>query len=237
MSYLLWHGLQASARQHPDRPAVKWCDSTLSYGELDQASNAFASMLHTRGIGPGHRVGILMPKSHLSVVAMLGVLKSGAAYVPVDPAAPAHRAGFILRDCAVSAVVTVARKLAEAAEFFRQIPELTMIILADAVAAEPPRADIEIMSWREATGNRGAVVPAVGAIESDPAYLLYTSGSTGTPKGVVLSHRHALTFVDWGHATFGVGPADILSNHAPLHFDLSQSSLCSKRSYIPFPVL
>jgi len=152
---------------------------------------------------------------------MLGVLKSGAAYVPVDPAAPAQRVGFILKDCAVSAVVTVGRKLAETAEFFRQIPELRMIVLADAVAAEPPRADIEIMSWHEATGNCGAVAPEVGAIESDPAYLLYTSGSTGTPKGVVLSHRHALTFVDWGQATFEVGTADILSNHAPLHFDLS----------------
>ena len=59
------------------------------------------------------------------------------------------------------------------------------------------------------------------AIETDPAYLLYTSGSTGKPKGVIITHRNALTFVDWGVETFGITADDRLSNHAPLHFDLS----------------
>ena len=112
MSFLLWHGLRDSALRHPDRPAVEWRRETLTYRQLDERSNGFAAMLLSAGIGRGHRVGLFAPKSHLSVVAMLGTLKAGATYVPVDPHAPALRAGFILGNCGVSAIVTTADRLA-----------------------------------------------------------------------------------------------------------------------------
>ena len=218
MNYLLWHGLAASARRYPERPAVVWRDNTLTYRELDEQSTALAATLHARGVGPGTRVGLLMPKTHRSVVAMLAISKAGAAYVPVDPAAPAPRAAFILKDCAISALVTTARKLGEMSELIADIPELRTVLLVDDGDAPSDRGDV--VTWQSATSTR-LPLPVSGTIESDPAYLLYTSGSTGQPKGVVLSHRHALTFIEWGAQTFSVTHEDIFSNHAPLHFDLS----------------
>ena len=219
MTYLLWQGAVASAKRHADRPAVRWRESVLTYRELDEQSAAFAGLLRSRGVGAGDRVGLLMPKTPRSVVAMLGILRCGAAYVPVDPAAPAPRAGFILKDCAVRGVVTTGRKLAEMRSDLDAIPELGIVVLADDVAGGDPLARASVVSW-PAPGSHEAPPPPT-TIESDPAYLLYTSGSTGMPKGVVLSHRHALTFVEWGVAAFSVTEQDRLSNHAPLHFDLS----------------
>jgi len=101
MTYLLQHYLAESVARDPHRPAVQWRDIVLSYGELDDLSTRLAILLAQEGIGPGTRVGMYLPKSHKAVVTMLAVLKAGAAYVPVDPNAPAARAAYILRDCAV----------------------------------------------------------------------------------------------------------------------------------------
>ena len=100
MSFLLWHGLRDSARQYPERTAIEWRDRSLTYREVDELSNAIAAVLAAAGIGPGHRVGLYTPKTDRSIVAMLGISKAGAAYVPVDPHAPPLRAAYILGDCA-----------------------------------------------------------------------------------------------------------------------------------------
>ncbi|HWN82872.1 MAG TPA: amino acid adenylation domain-containing protein, partial [Candidatus Udaeobacter sp.] len=215
MGYLLWHDLAEQAARGPARPAVVDRETVLTYGELDRASTQLALFLLQHGIGRGDRVGIWMPKSHRSVVAMLGILKAGAAYVPVDPHAPPARAAYILGDCAVRALVTSPEKLAELSPELAQLTALE-IILGAGTSTGPARA----YDWSALDGMRDGALP-VDSIESDPAYLLYTSGSTGHPKGVILSHRHAITFVEWGVATFGVTDEDRLSNHAPLHFDLS----------------
>ncbi len=165
-----------------------------------------------------------MPKSARSVVAALGIMRAGAAYVPVDPNAPTRRAAFILNDCGVRGIVTTARKLLELEEFLPALESLELIVLADDqddVTQRVATRDIAIFDWESAQQTDASDWTPAAGIESDPAYLLYTSGSTGNPKGVILSHRHALTFVEWGAETFGVGPDDRLSNHAPLHFDLS----------------
>lgn len=222
MAYLLWQYLTASAREHPSRPAVAWRDAVLSYAELDEQSTRVTNLLAASGIGRGSRVGLYMPKSHLSVVAMLGALKAGAAYVPVDPHAPARRAAFILNDCAVRGLITVTDKLTQFVSAGPQLTSLETILLADDPAESTlPGTSARVHTWEDlAQVPMKEPAPDV-AIESDPAYLLYTSGSTGNPKGVVLTHRNALTFVDWGAETFGIRPDDRLSNHAPLHFDLS----------------
>jgi amino acid adenylation domain-containing protein len=219
LTYLLSHYLTHSAALHPDRPAVKCRDVVLSYRELDELSDRVARALAAAGIGRGDRIGLCMPKSERAVVAMLGALKAGAAYVPVDPAAPARRGAFVLRDCAVRALVTTARKLNDYRDEMESLAALQLVIRADGSSGDGADGRRHI-AWDELP----AVGPVLGGepgIESDPAYLLYTSGSTGNPKGVILSHRHARTFVDWGAATFGVTAEDRLSNHAPLHFDLS----------------
>ncbi len=234
MAYLLWHGLAASAALHPTRPAVTHRQTILTYDELDEESTRLAALLAGHGIGRGSRVGIFMPKSHRSVVGMLGILKAGAAYVPVDPHAPARRAAYILGDCAVRGLISTEAKLRDFGPALGELTGLTAILLADdpgasapatkpSIAEAPAGATVHPWSDLARVDSRSGAEPAgaADAIESDPAYLLYTSGSTGNPKGVILSHRHALTFVDWGVATFQVTYEDRLSNHAPHHFDLS----------------
>jgi amino acid adenylation domain-containing protein len=220
MSFLLWHGLRDSVRSHPDRPAVQWRNETLTYRELDDLSSALAVRLIDAGIGLGHRVGLYAPKTHRSIVAMLGVLKAGAAYVPVDPNAPAARAAYILGNCGVSAIVASRDRLESLAEHRADLLTLRLGIVTDASDARDLVGDwLTVSSWNTLSPLRREHWPA--AVESDPAYLLYTSGSTGRPKGVIITHRNALTFVDWGAETFNVTSEDRLSGHAPLHFDLS----------------
>jgi amino acid adenylation domain-containing protein len=210
VAYLLQQLLIDSVHRHADKPAVRARGRSLTYGELDRRSSQLARLLRERGVERGDRVGLFFPKAVESVVAMLGVLKAGAVYVPLDPHAPARRVSAIAADCGVRALVTTAERLA-----MLEPRDLACTVL---VSGEP-RSAREI-PW-SALETFPAAAPPESAIESDLAYILYTSGSTGQPKGVMLTHRNALTFVDWCAATFRITADDRLSNHAPLHFDLS----------------
>jgi len=130
-AFLLWHHLRASARAHPTHPAVVWRDATLTYRELWEQSAREAALLQASGIARGSRVALFMPKSHRSVVAMLGVLKAGAAYVPIDPHAPALRAAYIMGDCAVRGLITASEKLIELRAQLEPLDSLRTILLAD----------------------------------------------------------------------------------------------------------
>jgi amino acid adenylation domain-containing protein len=220
VAFLLWQYLKDSARRWPRNPAVAWRSEVLTYGDLDEQSDRLAALLRSAGIGPGTRVGLYLPKSHRSVVGMLAILKAGAAYVPVDPGAPPKRAAYILDNCGIRGLVTTGTKAFELSDHFAELPALALVLLADdGDVAAPSR--VTMRRWSE-LGQFPADAPSPDvAVETDPAYLLYTSGSTGTPKGVILTHRNALTFVDWAADAFAIGPQDRLSNHAPLHFDLS----------------
>lgn len=232
MPRLLHEHLTHSARRYPLREALVCQGETLSYQDLERLSNALACLLLRHGVGPGERVGIYLEKSLQAVTALFGVLKAGAAYVPIDALAPPRRAALMAADCGMRGLVTSPKKAhalagvsappGSTAETFGPFPSLASLILtSDAgVIKLPPHvqqgrwSDLE----REAAGAKDA---GVEVAESDLAYILYTSGSTGRPKGVAISHRAARAFVDWAGDYFGVTPEDRVSNHAPLHFDLS----------------
>ncbi len=223
MTSLLWHLLRDSAARFPSRPAVSFRDTVLTYEDLDLHSDHVAWALSSAGIGRGDRVGVFLPKSTDSVVAILGILKSGAAYVPIDPSSPAPRAAYILNDCAVRAVVATPRRLAQLEDLLdRSGIELFIVSEGDeSIDLLPATFAERAREWSALADTIPSPPREPQAIESDPAYLLYTSGSTGHPKGVILSHRHALNFVEWGATTFSTTCTDRLSNHAPFHFDLS----------------
>ncbi|MGH3715160.1 MAG: amino acid adenylation domain-containing protein [Micromonosporaceae bacterium] len=172
-------------------------DVPLSYPELERRAGTLAADLQQAGAGPGERVGILLEGGTDTVVAVWAVLKTGAAYVPVDPASPAARRDAILARIKPCAVIT------------------------DGTAAVDGTDTVDVRRAR-----RTPVTPTPVTVRpEDPAYVLHTSGSTGTPKGVVLTHRNATAFADWAVDTFALRATDRVAGHAPIHFDLSTFDL------------
>ncbi|XXT18884.1 amino acid adenylation domain-containing protein [Sorangium sp. So ce429] len=218
MTYLLHQLLKNAARRFPDGPAVVDGGQTVTYRELDERSNQIARLLREMGIGKDHRVGVCVDKSAAMIAAVFGVLKAGAAYVPLDPLAPAKRIGFIVRDCALSAVCVSGNRLARLKECAKAGEEIAAIVVDGSGAA--PEGVRPILA-DAISRQSGSAPPEADITENDLAYILYTSGSTGTPKGVMISHRASLTFVDWSHDCFELSSRDRVAGYTPLHFDLS----------------
>ena len=230
MAYLLQHLLTDSVRRAPSRPAVASGERLLSYEQLDRLSNQVAHALLAQGVAPGDRVGILAPKSVAAVVALFGVLKTGACYVPLDPKSPAARLAAIMTDSGIAVVLADAGTAQQAAAMTESVPRLRSVIVAgphwgpepeDGRAAGPLPPGLVVVPWDAVLAGPAEALAADRAIDTDLAYILYTSGSTGTPKGVMISHRASLTFVEWAAACAGLGQQDRVCSPAPLHFDLS----------------
>lgn len=219
MSASLIHGLlERAAADGPERTAVVDGDRRLSYGELESAANRLAHTLIDHGVRPGDRVGLLLEKSIEAVVAIYGVLKAGAGYVPLDNQAPAARLAYIVANAGMRCLITSEVSARDAQRLLEAGTDLDLVIGASLPNLES--AGPTVLAWPGVSGDTGPP-PAAGTGPDDIAYILYTSGSTGEPKGVTLSHRNALAFVEWAVQEVGVGAEDRLSSHAPFHFDLS----------------
>jgi amino acid adenylation domain-containing protein len=214
--------LTAAAARHPDRVAVVDGARQLTYAELDAAANRVAGLLLDRGVRRGDRVGLYLAKSIEAVVGLYGVLRAAAAYVPLDPGAPAARLAGIAQDAGLEVLVSGAEQAhAWPALLDGGAPVETILVLEDGADGLEPPAGATLVGPTSLGGYPAERAPSEKRGADDLAYILYTSGSTGTPKGVMLSHLNALCFVDWAVEEFGVAQSDVLSSHAPLHFDLS----------------
>jgi amino acid adenylation domain-containing protein len=222
MSAMLHHLLLASAARHPSRTAVVDRSESMTYGELSDASSRLAQQLAARGVGPGHRVGLFLDKSLHAIIAVWGVLRAGAAYVPLDVASPPKRVARIVENGDLCGILTTSKRWPTLAPALDRAPAFV------GIASEArPRAEIAF-GFETMEASRSAAADSHVRDEDDPsraAYVLYTSGSTGQPKGVVLSHRAALSFVDWAAEATQLVATDVVSSHAPLHFDLSTFDL------------
>jgi amino acid adenylation domain-containing protein len=225
---LLHQGIAATAATAPDRIAVVDGPRQLSYAELDRRTDQVAALLAGLGVAPGHRVCFWLEKSIEAVVALYGILKAGAAYVPLDPKAPVARVAGIAADCSPTALLSTRDKAAGWADFAAHVPNL-VVLDADAAALAPlvdGLTGLRVLSTDDVDAQDAAsFAPAVAPTLDDLAYILYTSGSTGVPKGVMLSHRNGAAFVSWAVDAVGVTADDHVSSLAPFHFDLSTFDL------------
>ncbi len=201
----LMQGLfEAQAARAPERTAVRFGASQLSYAELDARANRMAQALRARGVGRGKRVGLCVERSTEMLEALLGILKAGAAYVPLDPSFPQERLRFMVQDAELTLLVSTT-KLAASFDLPR---DMQLLLDADAgsiAAASPARLPVD----------------ATGALAEEPAYVIYTSGSTGKPKGVVVPHRAVVNLLSSMAREPGLAADDVLLAVTTLSFDIA----------------
>jgi amino acid adenylation domain-containing protein len=221
--YLLHHLLADSAQRFSDRNAIVLKDRAMTYGELHQRSSRISSALIDMGVAPGDRVGIFMNKSIESLVFLFGILKAGAAYVPIDYLAPLNRIEYIIKNCEIRIMFTTRDGARKLFPFFETSSSLDKIVVSgtDAGVSLDQHKCLEVLRADELLSEGECRLGRFDISDSNPAYILHTSGSTGMPKGVGLSHLNSLTFVKMAADFFQIEKEDRLACHAPLQFDLT----------------
>ncbi len=209
--------VSAAAAATPDAIAVQAADAILTYAQLERRSNQMAHLLRERGVTDGALVAVCLDRSADLPVALLAVLKAGAAYVPVDPAHPADRIVYTLTDAGVSCVITEERFAPLVAD--AKAPLLLIDGDDGAIMAQPTRP------------------PDTRVLATDLAYVIYTSGSTGRPKGVEVEHRNVVNFLRCMMREPGFGRDDVLLAVTTPSFDIAGLELflplvCGARTVI-----
>lgn len=191
--------VEAQAARTPYRVAIVAGAQQLTYGELDAQANRLAHHLRGLGVGPDVPVGIGVERSLDLLVGLLGILKAGGCYVPLDPGYPAERLAHMLDDSGARVLVTTPRQ--------RPIP------------TRGPVQRVCLETDRDAIARHDAGKPEVAVGAQHLAYVIYTSGSTGTPKGVMVEHRNVVSFIRAAVATYGIEAEDRVLQFASPSFD------------------
>jgi amino acid adenylation domain-containing protein len=192
---------EAQVARTPDAIAVVFDTRQLTYRELNCSANRLAHYLRTLGVGPEVRVGICMERSLELVIGLLGILKTGGAYVPLEPAYPQERLAFMLEDAQVPVLLTQERLLAGLPDHHAQ----TLCLDTD---------------W-EMLAPQNEENPSSGVVAENVAYVIYTSGSTGRPKGAMNSHRSICNRLLWMQDAYQLSEADRVLQKTPCSFDVS----------------
>jgi amino acid adenylation domain-containing protein len=196
--------IEARVRQHPLQTAVLcdhdkyWGTPTLSYAQLNERANKVAHLLRSRGVQPGQIVGIMVERSFAMIIGIFGILKAGAAYLPISPDDPPDRIGFVLADAGVAVLLVTAATC-------RRAPAGPLVINLEQAETYVGLADN----------------PSHVSRPNDLAYVIYTSGSTGKPKGVMIEHRSVVNRLHWMQRAYPIDHRDVLLQKTSYCFDVS----------------
>jgi len=216
---VLTDAIRHVASVSPDHPAVVMGDEAIPYGEFDRKVDAVATTLAAHGVRRGDRVGLYAHKSTELLAALFGVMRAGAAYVPINPDAPAAYVGDIVTECGIRHLVTGETKRRTAIT----VAVDTGVELL--VGLEPAEGDaVATLGWDAVFAASGGPSD-MGPSGDDLAYVIFTSGSTGRPKGIMHTHRTGLAYANAAAAAYGLESGDRITNHSPLNFDLSTLEL------------
>jgi long-chain acyl-CoA synthetase len=215
MRALLHAYLEDTAARTPDAPALVVGEHSVSFRELDRASDRLGGTMQRAGLGKGDRVAIMANNSTELVVALWATLKAGGVFVVVNPTTKADKLAYILNDCGVRYVVAQSRLARVVGEAAAAAPTVAAVVWAGGVPDESPQG----LDYDAAVADPTAAVADPGLIDADLAGLIYTSGSTGRPKGVMLTH-HNVAHNAWSISTYlGLQPDDVVACLLPLSFD------------------
>ncbi len=215
------------AQRTPQAVAVECGGERLTYGELQLRSNQLANHLRALGVGPDVLVGIAVERSVEMLVGVLGILRAGGAYVPIDPAYPPDRQAYMLEDSQAPILLTQERLL-------EAQPAGAGVEQERPLGALPVGGGVEVLcldrDWPE-IARAGDAPPAVEGDPEQLAYVIYTSGSTGKPKGVQIPHRALVNFLSTMREQPGLDAADVLLAVTTLSFDIAGLEL-----YLPLVI-
>jgi D-alanine--poly(phosphoribitol) ligase subunit 1 len=222
---------EAVASAHPSRLALRLPDRSVTYAELDAASNRVARQLRKRGVGQRDVIAIAHTKTVECYAAMLASLKLGSIYCNIDETNPTERLARIFSTCQPRLVVGVGVGVGEG--------------LSDGVRGAASSSGAGLLDFAEQDVRNEHLdtsptpLATDGLTGADPAYIMYTSGSTGTPKGATMTHANVLNFAAWARQRFAITPDDVLTNVNPMYFDNSvfdfYASLLNGAAMAPVP--
>ena len=216
MSRLLQDNLTDAATTHPDHVAFRCGSDSITYGELDRASTALALTLIRHGVQAGECVALKALPSIQSAVAVYGILKSGAVFTPLDPAAPDQRTAELLSLYRVKCMVLCHTRYSMEDEMTTIGHRLLLVVGA---SENDSMIDTKCIEWSDAIAYENGQLRRVA--EDAPAYVISTSGTTGRPKGIVHTHRSGQSYASQTVNCYGLADSDRIASLSPLHFDMS----------------
>lgn len=204
----------------PNAPAICFQDQSITYLELERVTNRLANCLKSHGIGKGSLVGIMTLPGPMMLVGMVGILKSGAAYVPVDPSYPIGRIQYIINHSEINILLTEDSLIAQVNDLINDCPGIKNLILLDSKTGSKEAKAlglIEKENWMEYS----EASPDYTSSPEDLMVVLYTSGSTGNPKGVMLNHLGYMNRLIWHQKTFDLKLGERVAQKTSCCFDIS----------------
>ena len=219
MSSLLHQSVSNAARSHPNADAFVCGDRRLTYGQLDAKSNQLARFLNQIGVAKGDCVGVFMPRCVETAVAVYGILKAGAIFVPIDPSLSAGAVQTLVNDAQIHTLLTQPKKANVIRQLLALDSSLNSIVGIDDHQLSPQNGKT-LLPWSRFEANEAEAF-AIDVAATDPAYIMYSSGSTGKPKGITHTHFSGLSYARLSIQTYNVSADDRIANHSPISFDMS----------------